>query len=121
MDKIGDNMNNQYRFAYNPTRKKFIDCGVCHSTALHNLGKQKEFDLYIRGIIKDNVLYLRTFYPLKDIDEKTIDQINKKSFNLLYDNKKNVLDNIVKNYGIKIKKIEYNVTNDLLKGILVNI
>lgn len=109
---------NILRFAYNSKNKSFLDCGVCHSTALHNKGLQKSFDLFIRGIIKDNTLYLRTFYPLKDIDEKTFEQINTTSFDLLFDAKKEVLAQIKKVYNVRIKKIEYNVTNDLLTGVL---
>lgn len=111
----------ELRFCYHPKNKKFIDCYTCHSTALHNLGKQREFDQYIRGIIKDGILYLRTFYPLKDIDSQTIEGINETSFNLLYENKELIKTKIKKIYKLNIKKIEYNQVNDLLKGILCNI
>lgn len=111
------------KFCYNPKTKHFLDCQTCHSTALHNHGKQSQFDSYIRGIIKGNTLYLRTFYPLKDIDSKTTQEINEKSFDLLFDNKESMLTNIKKFYcgSVNIKKIEYNVTNDLLQGKLINI
>jgi hypothetical protein len=109
------------RFAYNPITKTFLECGECHSIALYNKGKQKQFDLYIRGIIKDKVLYLRLYYPFKDIDEKSYADIKEKSFDLLFDNKNIILANIEVFYGIKIKKVIYNAENDLLKGILTNI
>lgn len=109
------------RFAYNPKTKHFLECDTCHSTALYNAKKQKEFDLYIRGILKDGILYLRTFYPLKDIDTKTLEDIKETSFNLLYDNKEVIKLKIKEVYQTKIKKIVYNAENDLLTGILANV
>lgn len=109
------------RFAYNPKTKHFLNCDTCHSTALYNEGKQKLFDLYIRGIIIDKTLYLRTYYPLEDINEKDLEDIKEKSFNWLFDNKDIILTNIKKIYDIKIKTIKYNMDNDLLRQVLTNI
>lgn len=109
------------RFSYNPISKKFLDSGFCHSTALYNIGQQKNFDQYIRGIIKEGKLYLRLYYPLKDIDQKTIEQIEQKSFSLLYDQLKTIKVLIKKEYKIVVKEVVFNAKNDLLKGILTNI
>lgn len=109
------------RFSYNPISKKFLESGNCHSTALYNIGQQKNFDQYIRGILVDNRLYLRLYYPLKDIDQKTIDQIEEKSFDLLFDQVKTIKELVKKEYNIIVSKVIYNAKNDLLRGVLTNI
>ena len=61
----------EIRFSYNPFTKNYIESGCSHAVALYNKGKQKQFDEYIRGIILDDVLYLRTYYPF-DLSSLTI-------------------------------------------------
>lgn len=107
------------RFSYNPFNKDYIEGGTSHSVALANKGKTKEFDQYIRGIILDNVLYLRLFYPFNDIEELDLIELKQKSRELL----ENFTDDLVSQLrGTRIKEIRYNVENDLLEGIgLANI
>lgn len=108
------------RFSYNPKSKEFITGYLDHSEGISKQGKFP-FDTYIRGILKDNVLYLRLYYPLKDIDQKSIEEIEEKSFSLLFDNLKQIKALIKKEYNLKIKEVVFNAKNDLLKGILTNI
>lgn len=110
------------RFSYNPFTEHFVKCTDSHAIALHNLGQTSEYDEYIRGIILDGVLYLRTYYPFKDLYELTLTELHRRSKQLLEDNKNIITLLILKEYNIKIKEIKYNAENDLLKGIgLVNI
>ena len=107
------------RFSYNPFTKDYIEGGLVHSLEIYNRGKQKEFDQYIRGIILDNVLYLRTFYPFSDIDELDLIQLRQKSRELLESFEEQLISQL---RGTRISEIKYNVENDLLSGIgLANI
>ena len=111
----------EIRFSYNPDHNDFIDCPTCHSTALYNKGKQKDFDKYIRGILLDGILYLRLFYPYDNIEELNIVQLQKHSRELLSFYLRDILKKIKEHYEIIPEKIVYNAVNDLLKGILTNI
>ena len=109
----------EIRFSYNPFTKDFIESSCSHSVAIYNKGKQKEFDQYIRGIILDNVLYLRLFYPFNDIDELDLIELKQKSRELLESFEDDLLSEV---RGTRISEIKYNVDNDLLSGIgLANI
>lgn len=89
---------------------------------MYNKGKQKAFDEYIRGIILDNVLYLRVYYPYDDIANLTSDKLYQASYTLLKDNTKDILALIKGKENLTIKDVQYNVTNDLLTGLnLANI
>jgi hypothetical protein len=113
---------NEYRISYNPYTKDYISGYTSHSIALYNKGKQKAFDEYIRGIILDDTLYLRIYYPYNNIDELTRDKIYQASYILLKDNTKDILKAIKSKDNITIKSIKYNIDNDLLKGLkLANI
>jgi len=104
------------KFSYNPFNGHFIDCEYNnHSDGIYNAGQQKHFDNYIRGIIKDKVLYLRTYYPFNDIENLLIDDINKKSLQLLKEYVSILLIKIKAHYRFIPQKIEYNATQDLLK------
>jgi len=113
---------NEYRVSYNPYTKDYISGNQSHSIQLYNKGRQSSFDEYIRGIILDDVLYLRLYYPYKDIDTLTRDKLYQASFTLLKANTKAILEVIENKENITIKDIRYNVDNDLLRGLkLANI
>ena len=106
------------RFCYNPFNdNEFLNCNTSHSIALYNAGKQKKYNDYIRGIILNDVLYLRLYYPFQDIDILTNKEINQASYKLLKYNEAEILKHIKKHYKININEIKYNVINDLLKGL----
>lgn len=104
------------RFSYNPFKVDFIECNECHSLALYNKGLQKQFDEYIRGIIINKTLFLRTYYPFDDLNELTITELRNKSRTLLETELHNVLKLIRKRYNLTVDKIIFNADNDLLKG-----
>lgn len=115
------------KFSFLPESKVLLisDIQDNHSDTISKFNKQARhvipFDKWIRGIIKDNVLYLRLFYPLPDIDTKTIDELNEYSFDVLFDNLKNIAK-ALRLAGIKKHlKCKFNVVNEDLKGIIINI
>lgn len=108
---------NEYRISYNPYTKDYISGCQSHSIQLYNKGRQAQFDQYIRCIILDNVLYLRTYYPYDNIDTLTRDNLYKASLTLLKDNTKDILTILKYKDNITITKIKYNVNNDLLSGL----
>lgn len=113
----------ELKFSFHPVKKILLvsSLGEAHSDTIAKRGKKLPFDTWIRGIIIDNKLYLRTFYPLQDIEEKSLEEVKEASFNRLFDAQKSLLK-ALKSQGIaKPSKIAYNVNNDDLKGILVNI
>ncbi len=109
------------RFCYNPFTNNLITCSQSHSIGLYNKGQGKNFDSFIRGIIFDDTLYLRTFYPFDDIDDLNYTELNKKSISLLNQFKTDILETIKKEYSIIPKTIIFNADNDLLKGKLINV
>lgn len=112
----------EYRISYNPYTKDYISGNQSHSEQIYNRGRQSSFDEYIRGIILDDVLYLRVYYPFKDLEDLTIDKLYKASWALLKVNTKAILEVIKDKENITIKSIKYNVDNDLLRGLkLANI
>lgn len=112
----------EYRINYNPFTKNYIAGNQSHTIQLYNKGKQKSFNDYIRGIIIDNTLYLRLYYPFNDIDNLTSDKLYRLSYNLLKENERDILQAIKNHEKIIITKILYNVNNDLLKDLkLANI
>ena len=62
----------EIRFSYNPFTKEYIESDSSHSITIHNKGKTKQFDDYIRGIIVDNKLYLRLYYPFNDLENLSL-------------------------------------------------
>lgn len=111
----------ELRFCYNPFDKVFFDCGTSHVLEINRRGKQKIFDEYIRGIIKDNILYLRTFYPFDDIVSLSFDGLKTKSNQLLKEFLAETLTEIKKCYKLSISEIKFSVDNRNLQGILTNI
>lgn len=109
------------RYNYNPFTKDFHYCNQSHSISLYNKGRQKQFDEYIRLIIVENTLYIRLYYPFDDLDSLSLVELKQKSYKLI----KQYEDAILKEFkkvNITIDSIEYNVENDLLKGLkLANI
>jgi hypothetical protein len=110
------------RFFYNPVTKEFLNCGTeDHAIFFHNKKRDvKTFDKYIRGIISNKVLYLRLFYPLADIDEKTFLELKEYSTFTLIDNESDI-KKILRKEGYTIKRTFYSVTNEDLRGKLTNI
>ena len=107
----------ELRINYNPFTKHYTSDFNSHALQLYNKGKQKEFDSYIRGIIKDKVLYLRLYYPFNDLNNLTSIDLEQKSYTLLKGYFKEVIKAIKDNDKIKIKEVKFNYTNDLLKGL----
>ncbi len=114
----------ELRFSYNPFTDDFVKCtdGQAHSLSLHNQGKQKLFDEYIRGIILDDILYLRLYYPFDNLSDLNSTQLKQRSRDLLEQYRSKIRLLILKEYKITPKEIKFNVKNDLLEGIgLANI
>lgn len=110
------------RVSYNPNTKIFISGGLSHADDIRQADSVLSFDDYIRGIIIDNILYLRTYYPYQNINEKTCNEIKAISFDLLYDIKDIIQAKIFAVLNIKTASIIYNADNDLFKGLkLANI
>lgn len=108
---------NEYRISYNPYTKDYISGCQSHSIQLYNKERINTFDDYIRGLILDNVLYLRLYYPFPDLENKTLQELNKASYKLLNNNTRDILKVIKDKENITIKDIRYNVTNDILSGL----
>ena len=109
------------RFSYNPFTKDYIESSSSHSVAIYNKGKQKQFDEYIRGILYNNILYLRTYYPFDNLSELSLTELHQKSRQLLEQYYKEILVIIKQNYAY-VDQVKFNVENDLLEGIgLANI
>ena len=107
----------EYRISYNPFTGDYISGSQSHSIQLYNRGRQSQFDDYIRGIILDNVLYLRVYYPFSDLQDREYQDILSASNKLLQDNTSAILALIKDKENITIKDIRYNVTNDILSGL----
>ena len=107
------------RLFYNIDTDKIYIFENSHVEYYHNNKSKlgKNFNASIRGIINNNVLYLRVFYPYDDIDILEYYDILSKSEALLRLFKKNILELLIKeNYNIQ--EVKYNLTNDNLKDIL---
>jgi hypothetical protein len=114
-------MDNIKKYSYNPFNGDFFDCGYAnHAKSIYAKGKQSSFDEYIRFIVADGILFIRTFYPFNDIDKLTADQIREKSLALLKEYKAQV-KKILKKHNISYKKIVINAEQDLLKSELKTI
>ena len=109
---------NKYKICYNIFNKHYISNNQSHNIQLYNAKKQNEFNDYIRGIIIDNTLYLRTYYPFDDIDNITINKLNQSSYELLKEHTSDIIQAIKENDNISIKEVKYNYTNDLFKDLL---
>jgi len=114
---------NDIRFFYNPITKRFINIGDNdHALYWHNKKHDiKLFDKEIRGIISNNILYLRLYYPLTNINDITLAEMKEYSLITLIDNNKDILKKL-NGEGIKrIKKTYYNIVNADIIGKVTNI
>ena len=112
----------EYRVCYNIFNKHYISGREAHNIQLYNAKKQKEYNHYIRAIILNNTLYLRTYYPFDDIDNITINKLNQLSYELLKEHTSDIIQAIKENDNISIKEVKYNYTNDLFRELnLINI
>ena len=109
---------NELRISYNPFTKHYISDSQSHTIQIYNKGKQKSFNEYIRGIIIDNILYLRLYYPYNDIDNLSKDKLYQASFNLCNEYLKTILSCIKKHDNLIINDVKFNYTNDLFKDLL---
>lgn len=111
-------METEKRFSYNPFNNDFLidNNNLSHAETIYKAGKQKAFSEYIRGIIFENRLFLRLYYPYNDIESLTYNELKQKSYLLLKDNEKTILKHIEKTFQVSIKEIVYNADNDLLSG-----
>ncbi len=107
----------EVRTCYNPFSKHYMSGMQSHTLQIYNKGKQKIFDEYIRGIILENVLYLRLYNPFNDADILSKNELYQSSYTLLNDNKKAILKAIRKNDNINIKDVKFNYSNDLFKEL----
>ena len=106
------------RFFYNPNNGQFLNCDNSeHAIYYHNKKLSLPFDYYIRGIIKEDKLFLRVYYPFKDIDNLNYNELMNKSFLLLSEYKENILK-VLKNEGFIINECILNCTNEDLKDYL---
>ena len=113
----------EIRFSYHPKKKLLLvsDFAECHGDTIAKKGKKLPFDEFIRGIITDKGLYLRIYYPLNDLEKKTLEELEAYSFDRLFDELKPIRK-ALKLSGVKCPgKVFYNVTNEALRGIIANI
>jgi len=106
------------KFCYNPYSKTFFDCGYNdHAITLYKAGEQKAFDQYIRGIILENVVYLRLYWPFSMDEGMTIDKLNKLSHDLLQAEKTAILQAVKENLNIVPGRIVYNADNEVFQAL----
>ena len=104
------------KFSLNPINGHFIEAGLSnHAESIHNVA---DFDKYVRGIIKDGILYLRTYYPYNDIENLSLEKLNQYSAELLKQYQVQILKTIKRQYDFVPCRIVFNVDNVLLKGVL---
>lgn len=106
----------EVKFSYNPFTGQFLHGGLFHADDIRKAGAQRAYDDFIRGIIADGVLYLRLYYPFPGLEDLSLEDLNRKSFDLLFEHKREILKHIKKILGLKIVDVKFNVTNDLLRG-----
>ena len=102
------------KFCYN--EKNYIYSDSPHNLILYNKGLQKQYKYFIRGIIDNNILYLRVYYPFNDIDNLTSEKLYQFSYELLKDSIQGILKAIKKHHKLNIKDIHYNVDRQYLEN-----
>lgn len=109
------------RFFYNTDKNKLYIFDCSHNEYFYNHKKSLNhpFDYFIRGLVENDILYLRLFYPFDDIDEKSFAQVKQFSFDCLNTCKADILKELQKE-NIYIKETIFNVSNEDLK-ILLNL
>jgi len=107
------------RLFFNIDNKKLYSFNSSHAIYLHNHKQElnKGFDYYIRGIIKENTLYLRLYYPYNDIDEQSFTFIKQSSYELLKASENDIVK-ALKDQAINITETILNVSNEDLKDKL---
>jgi len=112
-------MENMKRFFYNPDKNRLylFDCSHSEYFCNHKASLNNPFDFFIRGLIENDTLYLRLYYPYNDIDEKSFTQVKQFSFDCLNTCKADILKELQKE-NIYIKETIFNVSNEDLKTFL---
>jgi hypothetical protein len=112
-------METMKRFFYNPDKNKLYLFDCSHVEYYHNQQSnlKQPFDFFIRGMIANDTLYLRLYYPYNDIEEKSFTQVKQFSFDCLNTCKADILKELQKE-NIDIKETIFNVSNDDLKTFL---
>ena len=107
------------RIFYNSDNKRLHVFNTSHACyyANNKASLHKGFDYYIRGIIKENTLYLRLYYPFDDIDAKPFSFIKGASYTILKDAQGAIIKEL-KKQGHTIKECFLNVSNEDLQGFL---
>lgn len=97
------------KFCYNPFSKHFLECGYNdHALTLYKAGKQKIYHEYIRGIIIEDVLFLRVYYPFNMPDDITSNQLKKASYGLLKANFRAIKDILPESFN----NVIFNAENE---------
>ena len=113
--------NVEKRFCYNPFTKQYFSGYNSHTEQIYNAKESKNFDFFIRGIIFDDCLYLRVYFPLKNFPDN-VELLNKKSLKFLRYYYREVRQVLKEKENLTPKDTFYNVTNDILQGLnLANI
>jgi hypothetical protein len=107
------------RFFYNPYSKKLSLFESDHVTFFHNRKNElgASFDEFIRGIIFENKILLRVFYPYENISELTYGELLEKSEALTRLNLPDI-KKALKAQGVTPESFVLNVTNEQAKSIL---
>ena len=119
LSKFGRNNKMIQRFFYNPDNGKLDLFNNSHVEYYHN-NKEKfslPFDNYIRGVIKEDILFLRVYYPYEDIDTLSFEALIDKSNALLGLYQKAIVK-ALKLQGVKINHVSFSCTNEELKEAL---
>jgi hypothetical protein len=107
------------RFFYNPYSKKLSLFESDHVTFFHNRKNElgASFDEFIRGIIFENKILLRVFYPYSNINELSFSELLEKS-GLLLNAELPAIKKALKREGVKAENFVLNVTNESAKNLL---
>jgi hypothetical protein len=115
-----ESLNIEKRFFFDTEREKLFLFDGLHVDYFHNhKGKELslDFDDYIRGIVKNNILYLRVYYPYADIQELSFETLIEKS-NALLGLYQEAIIKALDAQGVTIDGIRLSVTNENLKAAL---
>lgn len=104
------------RFFYNSDNKKLWLFNNSHNVfyANNKTALKKGFDYYIRGLIDNDTLLLRLYYPYDDIDSLTYKELVKRSDYLLKSEYPHILK-VLKENNINIEKTFFSLTNTDIK------
>jgi len=105
----------RYNILFNPFNDTFYHGILSHSEILRLKGNISKFDDYIRGIIFEDVLYIRYYYPFDNIGSISLAQLKKASYSLIFPEVNKIKALIKNNCDININEVVYNVDNVFLK------